>query len=269
LTYKPTNALNLRFSAGTGFRAPQPTYGEVCCGRQYRNSRGLSTETSEAYGFELTFQPDPGYKVAASYFLTDFDDLLIRLAPWSDTRLRRTYQSVNVTKARYNSFNVDFRFEISHHWMIKAAASTLDASNRSEDDAIVALVDYGSDDAGLPVVLHTKTIPFLADRRGALGANFTSTGGLVNVGISAAYTGSMLNQRFIKNEAEPQEFVPTADFWVVNLTGSKAFKNGLTIFGGLDNIFDYVQDDIDNPQFDYNWGPLRGIYYYVGISSSM
>jgi outer membrane receptor for ferrienterochelin and colicins len=269
LTYKPTDAFNLRFSAGTGFRAPQPTYGEVCCGRRYRNSRGLRTETSEAYGFELTYQPDPRYKVAASYFLTKFDDLLIRLAPWSDTRLRRTYQSVNVTKARYNSVNMEVRFELSRYWTIKGAGSWLDAANRSEDDVIVALVDYGSDDAGQDVVLHTKTIPFLAEWRGSIGTDFTSGSGLVKVGVSAAYTGSLLTQRFVKNQAEPEEFVKTADFRVVNFRASKAFRNGVTIFAGVDNIFDHVQDDIGNPQFDYNWGPLRGIYYYAGISYSM
>ncbi|MBP1611797.1 MAG: hypothetical protein H6Q01_460, partial [Acidobacteria bacterium] len=34
---------------------------------------------------------------------------------------------------------------------------------------------------------------------------------------------------------------------------------------GIDNITDYVQEDLGDPTRDYNWGPLTGTAYWFGV----
>ena len=78
-----------------------------------------------------------------------------------------------------------------------------------------------------------------------------------------------------------ESLIQTSDFWVTNIRLTKGFPDGLTLYGGIDNVLDYVQGGgctgeqaaanpalvgcLGDPRYDTNWGPLRGRYYYVGL----
>jgi outer membrane receptor protein involved in Fe transport len=137
----------------------------------------------------------------------------------------------------------------------------LDADNRSPDNAITALVDDGGDP--LEVVFRYDGIPYTVRDRGALALNFSAPHALV-VGLAAQYTGPTLIQTFTSTSVG-EELFATESFWVVNLNASKTFKNNVSFYLGVDNVFDYVQSTLGIPLFDYNWGPLRGTYFYAGV----
>ncbi len=78
-------------------------------------------------------------------------------------------------------------------------------------------------------------------------------------------------------ESSPQQFQRESEspgFFTVNSQVNKAFKNGLEVFVGVDNLLNFRQDDpiinADNPYapyFDTNftWGPIFGRNIYVGL----
>jgi outer membrane receptor for ferrienterochelin and colicins len=270
LTWKPADPLQLRFSLGAGFRAPQPIHEEVCCGKQYRSNRGLTTEKSWAAGIESVFQPSPRFKLAGSGYVVDFEDLVVKMVSVSYS-LVPTVQNVNVHDARYVTLGAETRFDVTRWLALKGAASWLDAENKTGRDRIVALVDVPG--ALVPVTFTTDRIPYVVEKRGAIGLSLAPTGSDLTLDVSAQYAGDMLIQRFDNDVPDPTftrigdhiEFVETDDYWVVNLAGSIDLPSGFTIFAGIDNVGDYVQDDLGDPHFEYDWGPLRGRYLYGGL----
>jgi len=270
LTWKPVDAVSLRLSAGAGFRAPMPIYDEVCCGRRYRNNRGVAAEKSESYGFEVNFQPAPSFRLGGSVFLTDFEDRIVRMMSLSYL-VRPVYQNVNVPDARYTSLTLDTSWDVIDRVSVKASASWLDAENRTTDDAIPVLIDFSNDPT--PREFTTSIIPYTAKRRASVALQIKAPRRAVNVNVAAQYTGPTLIQGIGApggdlggSEIAFDSFAFTEDFVIMNVGFSKAFRNGVAIYGGVDNVGDNVQTDLSEHEFDYNWGALRGRYAYGGIS---
>jgi outer membrane receptor protein involved in Fe transport len=270
LTWKPVDAVSLRVSAGAGFRAPMPIYDEVCCGRRYRNNRGVAAEKSESYGIEVNFQPAPRFRLGGSVFLTEFEDRILRMMSLSH-QVRPVYQNVNVPDSRYTSLTLDTSWNVTDRTSVKASASWLDAENRTPNNAIPVLIDFGN--APTPREFTTSTIPYTAKRRASLALRLKAPRRAVNVNVTAQYTGPTLLQEIVDptgdlggSEIDFVSFASSEDFVVLNFGLSKAFRNGLALYGGVDNVGDYVQSDLASHSFDYNWGPLRGRYVYGGMS---
>lgn len=266
VTWKPNDHWQLNWSGGAGFRAPQPIYEEVCCGRRYRNNRGISPEHSRALGFEATYQPEPRWKVGAAVSVADFRDRVIKLITLSN-QFRPTYQNVNIPSARYSSLSVDGSFELRRWLNVKGSVSWLDAENRSRGDRVPALVDF----FGTPEVREftLRDIPYLAERRASLAFDLRPQWWGVGVTVSTQYTGPMKIQRFA-DFPEPElgydesSLYDTGGFWLASLEASKSFGRDVIGFVGIDNITDEVQSTLGDPHFDYNWGALRGRYVYAG-----
>ncbi|MCP3979208.1 MAG: TonB-dependent receptor [bacterium] len=275
LTWKPVNEWQVRVSAGSGFRAPHPVFEEVCCGRRYRTNRGIDVEESRSYGVEATFQPNPRVRVGSTVFLTEFDELVVKMISQAFDFIP-TYQNANVAEARQVSVSLDARVEATPWLELKASISGLEIENRAPGNEIRALVDAFF---GPPreEVFVTEDIPYVAESRGSIGIDIRPQRWGATFGISAQYTGEMLIQRMygesdfangiFEGFLDP-EFFAAPDFWVSNVNFSKAFKAGISIFAGVDNVFDEVQDDIADPTTEYNWGALRGRYVYGGVAYS-
>lgn len=271
LSWKPAAAWTLRATAGTGFRPPPPTYSEVCCGRRYRNNRGVSIERSRAFGLEGTFQPDADLRLNATLGVTEFDDLVVKLATLT-FQYRPTYQNANAPEARLVSFSLDGRWKASRRVTVRGSFSWLDAENRSPGDRIAALIDF----FGTPVARDyvSSRIPYRPTRNGAVGADFRA-GGATTVSVSLQYTGPMWIQTFDPANpvvepgyfSETQDaFVATENFTIANLRVEHRLPKGVSLFVGVDNVTDEVQSDLGDPRFDYDWGSLRGRYVYGGIA---
>lgn len=281
LTWKATDELQLRLTAGGGYRAPEPAFDKVCCGRQYRGNRGLNLERSRSAGLELTYQPGPRWRVGGSVFVTDFDDLIVNMATQSD-QWTNVYQNVNIAEARNTSFTIEGRFQ-APLWLTTSVSYTwLDPENRAPDNEITALVDIG-DPTPVERTFVYDGIPYATEGRGALGLAFRLPA-RTTLTLATQYTGPTLIQSFntegIGVGVDP-ELSETEAFWVANLRLAKEFRVGVSLYAGVDNALDYVQADgctldealgdpalvgcLGDPRFDYNWGPLRGRYYYAGV----
>jgi outer membrane receptor protein involved in Fe transport len=270
LSWKPAPAWTLRATAGAGYRPPPPTYAEVCCGRRYRNNRGVAMESSRAYGLEATWQPGPKVRLNASGSLTDFDDLVVKLATLT-FEYRPTYQNASAPEARLTNLSFEGRWEAARWVTLRGSYSWLSAENRSENDRVVALIDF----FGTPVSRDypMARIPYRAERNAALGADFRIGSG-TTISVSAQYTGPMFLQTFDRENPviEPGYFSETQDhlvetepFTLVNLRVEQRFPKGVSLYAGVDNLGDEFQSDLGDPRFDYNWGALRGRYVYGGI----
>ncbi len=281
LTWKALDELTLRLSAGAGLRAPAPAFDKVCCGRQYRGNRGVALEESRSAGLEVTYQPGPRWRVGGSVFLTEFDDLIVNMATQSD-QWKHVYQNVNIVEARNTSFNVEGRFEPRSWVTTSVSYSWLDMENEAPEGAITTLVDPGGSTPQERTFFYDE-VPYATDGHGAVGVVF-KVPLEVTLTLAATYTGTTRIQRFNDqnvNFGVDPELVETEAFWVANLRVNKAFRNGLAFYYGVDNAFDYVQGNgcsgsdasadpqetgcLGDPRYDYNWGPLRGRYYYAGL----
>ena len=268
LTWKPSDATTLRFSAGAGYRQPPPSYEEVCCGRRYRGNRGIKMEESTSVGAEFTYQPGSDLRLNAAAFITDFDNQVVNMAVLV-YQFQTTYQHVNVPKSRTSSLTLDARYSPARWVTLEGSVSWQDHENRSADDALPALLDFFN--TPREFVFHTKDVPYLPDSTASLGVDISFGGGYA-ASLSANYTGSMPIQRFdagfsgVAGSQLDPAFFETEDFWIVNLYVSQKLRKGFEIFLGADNIGDYVQPDLGDPLTDYNWGPLRGSYVYGGVT---
>ncbi len=262
LTWKPVSPLDLRFSYGEGLRQAPATHESVCCGRRFRGNRGIVMEESSVLGVEATYQPAPALQLIASAFRTEFDNLVVNLATWSEL-LVPTYQNVNVPEALYNSRGVELRWDAASWATVRASYSQTDATNRTPEDMIPVLYDnYGSP---VPWWIISPDIPYVPESAGSLGLLLSHQHWGVSVDLSMQFSGPMTIQQFAYPDAQPVS-ISTPSFRVYNIRVSKALKQGFDLFLGVDNLGDYVQADLADPTTDYTWGPLRGTYVYGGAT---
>jgi outer membrane receptor protein involved in Fe transport len=267
LKWKPADAWTVRVTAGAGYRQAQPTYDEVCCGRQYRNNRGIEMEESGSVGIEGTYQPGPGLKLGAAAYVTSFDNYVLKMIS-SSFRYRPTYQNANVPHARFATLELDAAWTIAPWIEVKGSIAWLDASNTTDGDAIPVLIDTGS--TLLPYTFHSKTIPYVAERHAALGLVLRPirTG---RVSIEGAYTGPMLIQQMQASGASAiggtlTDLYETPAFATLGVRYDQTLPKGITLYAGVDNATDFIQTTMGKPRYNYNWGPLRGRYVYGGLS---
>ena len=269
VTFSPTDPLRLRFSVGGGYRLPDPTYEEVCCGREFRGNRGINIEESWNYGVEATYQPRPELQLIGSAFLTDFDELIVHMATLSFQH-NPTYQNVNIPEARYLSAGLQLRYEASPVVTIRGSYSWLDTENRTPGDEIPALIDFFN--SPLEITIINDEVPFVAERNATVGLDLSLRRWGLVLNIDAQNTGSLAIQQYDLTTFEPTtgsdtiRFIPTESFWLVNLRATKTLPGGVNLYVGVDNIDDYIQSDLGDWSTDYTWGPQRGRYVYGGVS---
>jgi len=203
LTWKATDDLQLRLSAGEGLRAPAPAFDKVCCGRQYRGNRGILLEESRSLGLEITHQTGPRWRLGGSWFVTDFDNLIINMATGS-SQWSHVYQNVNIASARNTAVSVEGRFQ-APTWLTTSVSYTwLDAANRSADGTITALFEETAASGPVPRTFAYDGIPYTTEERGAVGLAFRLPA-QVMLTVAAQYTGPTLIQRFHEDKQDPSD----------------------------------------------------------------
>ena len=117
-----------------------------------------------------------------------------------------------------------------------------------------------------------------------LSGTFTASYQLRNEGITIDYTGSVKGPMYLP--VQENDFRPDRSPWfsLQNLQLTKTLRDGLEVYGGVKNIFNFMpkhplmrpfdpfdkQVDVDNPNgysFDteYNYAPLQGRRTFLGI----
>lgn len=270
LNWKPSDPLNLRFSAGVGLRQPPAAFEEVCCGRRYRGNRGIRMEESKILGFEANWQPRSGtYDVGLSVFRTWFDDRIVKMVTQS-FQYRPNYQNVNVPSAQLANLSLDGSYTPTSWFNMRASATWTDAQNRTAGGEIPALIDFFS--TPLEVSYFSEELPYVPSSVASVSAQFLWSAPSLIFDLSWQRSGSMTIQQWDPAQFDPLtggdslSFTETPDFSVYNARLTQLLPGGIQLFLGVDNIGDYVQDDIASPNSDYTWGPLRGRYYYLGTT---
>jgi hypothetical protein len=58
-------------------------------------------------------------------------------------------------------------------------------------------------------------------------------------------------------------------FWVTNVSVTAPLGKYAEISVGVDNVGDFIENDLGDPTRDYNWGPLTGRAYRLGLRLSL
>ncbi|MCX6834838.1 MAG: TonB-dependent receptor [candidate division Zixibacteria bacterium] len=207
------NGLKLRGSYGTGMKVPSlyqlfdPETGNP----------GLRAETSHGWeaGFELTSRHDT-YRVGATYFNTDFEDLIqFDGVAWT---------MANVADARTKGVEALFEYQTG------SATANLNYS-------YTIAVDGASDE---PLLRRPK-------HKTSLQLSYRATEPLF-LGLTVNYTGKRDDMDF---DAWPARRVILHDYAVLGLSASYRFNPRVSISARVDNLFDAKYEEV----FRFNHTP--------------
>jgi outer membrane receptor for ferrienterochelin and colicins len=258
--YAISDAITLRANAGTGFRAP---YGfsedlHLCSGspRVWKSSE-LKPETSVSVNFSADYY-GRDFRVSGNVFRTELNDKIgFTDADDAVSALGYTYQWRNIDDA-----------------FVQGVELTLMANlARSLDLGIDVTYNQGE---YLNVREDWVSTPYEADSKYI--SRFPKTTGNVRLdyspaswtfSISGNYQGTMYID-YYNEDIDPvivdQSKIKKADpFMLVNVRASKRLGQ-FRLYGGVNNLFNYVQDErhLDDAAFMY--APVYGTMLYGGIS---
>jgi len=270
--FKPADAWTLRLLAGATFRVPKPIMTEVCCGQEYQRSANTLAETGDTLGFEGIYQPSPDLRASLYIARTDFDNHIMRLVGWS-LGFTQTYALANMAEARADTAEIAVRWSATHRLTVDGSIGWLSFKNQRDELITVAIESMGTTQE---VYLPFERIPYLPLRTASLSANLSLPGG-GTLTVGGAYTGEMLIQQFSATGVRPAPESPfprnrllnelrrTDDFWLVNLSAEIPLKHGMSLLLAANNLTDEIQSDLGDQMTDYNWGPLSGRSWRLGI----
>jgi outer membrane receptor protein involved in Fe transport len=219
-------------------------------------------ETGQTLGFEGAFQPSPDLRASVYVARSDFDQHILRLVGWSQFYIQ-TYALANVPEARADTAEVVLRWSPHRIVTLDASYSWVSFENTG-DEIVTVLVTPPSFTEPQEVPIPITRIPYVADRSGSLAATFDLPR-RATVGLQAGYTGEMLIQQYDKLLGLLDEMRRTPSFWVVNIRFTVPLARRFDLFGAVNNLNDYVQDDLGDPSTDFNWGPLAGRAWLLGV----
>jgi outer membrane receptor protein involved in Fe transport len=262
--FRPASGWTLKLIAGETLRIPRPIFTEVCCGNKPVRNVNTAAETSLVVGFEGTYQPSPDLRMSLYAARAEFDDYILRLVGRSEF-----YQSfpalVNVPETRADTLEMAVRWSPLERLTLDGSIGWLSHDNEGDTEVVVDLSSLVPPEI---LTLPIDQIPYQPDSSGSLGATLTLPWEIELSG-QASYTGSMLIQQADEDLfAFPlllDEMRETEGFWMVNFAFRAPLTENFELIAGVDNVTDRVQNDMDDPTTDYNWGPLAGRSWRAGL----
>lgn len=252
--YAPGERLNLRASAGKGYRTPR-----ILAENSFllANSRSLSFAEDEIleeawnYGAsinqEIHFAERP-FHIGLEYYRTDFINQLVVDRESSDSQILLTSLD---GKSFANSYQLELRYEVLPRLDVTAAYRVTDVKQTINHQLVRK--PLSGKYKGLITVNYTDRL-----KKWMFDYNAQFNGG----GRLPVVAGSAVNS--------PTEF---PSFVVMNAQVTKYFRYW-NLYAGAENLLDYTQDHpvigADNPfgtTFDATriWGPVMGRKFYAGI----
>jgi outer membrane receptor protein involved in Fe transport len=259
LAWRATDKLSLGFSAGDAFAAPRPVFERVCCGGRVLSSAYSDTEVSRNFLMDVDYVPYRWMRLKASLFRNMFHNFLQKMAIRTAPEYIPTFTQVNYSDFALQGATLGMEFR--HFERLDYGFELTWLTTRKEDPIIVkrARRDFYE--------MSIDQIPFHPEHQGSVfvGWNDSRTG--FNVSAQALHTGSMYVQFLRNNTGNVRDsWDETPSFWVYNFQVRGRVQRYVSLFGGVDNIGNFVQLWLDDPRYEYNWGPLRGRYFYAGVS---
>jgi outer membrane receptor protein involved in Fe transport len=262
LAWRATPELSLSLAAGSGFIVPRPIFERVCCGALVLSSANSEPEISENYLLDVDWVPKPWFRLRTSVFRSDFENFLQKIALVTSPYFIPSFAQLN-----YDEFSLEGIEVSSEMRMIEHLSFGLEATfSRTESDQPLAA---NSKLFGGPVfTLPDGHIPFYAEDQGSAFIKWDDPIRGWRIFAQANYTGSMYIQEYVAIGIA-DTFAETPSFATYNLSVRKRVHTYISVFAGVDNITDEYEKWLDDPRYEFNWGQLRGRYYYGGVSFEM
>ena len=225
----------------------------------------IQPQYSRNYLLDLDIVPRPWVKIRPAIFYSTIDNYIQKVI-WADfPNYIPSYTQVNYPDVTVQGAELALEFRPVDRFSFGAQWSYVDAE--AADD----LVELTIGSSSVPIFsLPEGRIPYLPQDSGSAFVKWDDTKSGLQFLATAQYTGSMEIQYLEQNFAiGVPTFVATPSYWVYNVRGEVRLWKGLALFGGVDNVGDYVQEWLNDPRYEYNWGPLRGRYYYGGLAYEM
>lgn len=273
LAWKASRVVSLSLSAGEAVvPAPSP-FDRVCCGQIPVPNTNVLPETSWNYLLDLDLVPARWVKIRGSVFRHDYEDYVQKMAIFGrqDSPVSPFHPVMGIVN--YSDFTlyggeISTEFRFFEKLSFGFEASHLRVRDRDPIDAFVfderqTFPWFSLPQGTLANLPKDQASAFLKWEHPAWGLDLSA---------QAQYTGPMTIQ-VLKDQADfgllqiVNKFETTPSFWIYNFGVKKRIGDHFAIFGGVDNIGDAYQDDLEKWQYEiYNWGPLRGRYFYAGVS---
>ena len=260
LKYELSDQFILRANAGTGFRAP---YGfsedlHLCSGspRVWKSS-DLNPETSVSYNLAADYYGN-NIKVSANLFRTDLKDK-IGFIDASDavSALGYDYQWENIDDAFVQGIELSVAANVARDFGVNVDFTY----NQGEYDNV------REDWTGTQYEDDSKYISRFPQTTGNLTVEYTPYDW--SIMLTGSFQGTMYvdyyNEEIDPAVGDQSKIKETDPFVIFNAKVSKQLGQ-FKIYGGVDNIFNYVQDEkhLDDAAFMY--APVFGTMYYGGVS---
>lgn len=271
IAWKPAPSIQIKASLGYGFSPPEPAFSEICCGQSPETNAGLEPERSRAVALDLTYQPNPEIKLNLYAHRTEFDNYLIRMVAGS-VGLKQKLKNANIRSATLEGLSGLVSWKPNPSFSLSASTTHLTATNDDDEVSLLAF-PFAPVPVLVSVTLPMTRIPFIPENSGQITLDYHPRSGFATAAINAQYTGPMLIQHYQNVPFMPlppagllEDYLETDAFWVVNVSGTFLLTSHLDLYWGIDNLFNEVQDDLNDFTTDYNWGPIRGTYAYGGVT---
>lgn len=257
IAWKATKSLALSLSGGKALAAPRPVFERVCCGQDVLPNDFAQAESSTNYLLDVDYVPRRWLKLRGSLFRDEYSDYHQKLAIFAFDFIP-TIGLTNYSPFTLEGAELSFELRVRDRFSFGAEAASLRKK--------------GDDPVGVRILNDTvfelagdRMIPFVAKRQGSAFAKWDDAAAGFEASLQAQYTGRLYVQELPEGFGVCDQFVSTPSFWVLNLRAEKSIGDRFSVFGGVDNITDEFQTNLESPRYDYQWGPLRGRYYYAGL----
>lgn len=267
LRYQATDGLTVRLTTGRGFRTPNQlaeNFGYLVSSRKVNLNRDIQPEVSWNYGISLTQETELfGKKVTiiADFHRTDFQNQLV--ADFEHPREIYFYNT-NGAKSYANSFQIEANYSPAKRLEIKAAYRLFDVQQTMGGDFGEARL--------LPRMMVSRD-------RVLVNAGYALPFDKWKFDATLQYNGPK-RIPYLRPGYSHQSYLnmPTdvaPGFVNLNAQVSKAFRSGLEVYLGGENLTGFRQPDpIINASQPFSgdfdaaartWGPITGAMVYAGF----
>lgn len=256
IKYDLSESIILRTNFGTGFRAP---YGfsedlHLCSGSpRIWKSSSLKPETSMSYNFSADYYGS-FVTVSANVFRTDLKNKIgFNVADKNVAALGYDYQWENIDDAFVQGIELAFQLQVLSNLNL-TISSTLNQGKYYHPRADWVGTEYES---------ISKYIPRFPSTTGDFTIEFAPKNWQFS--LRGSLQGAMYIDYYSEDPLYTSKIKKTNPFMLFNASASRKFDM-FKIYGGIDNIFNYVQDErhLDDAAFMY--APIFGRMYYLGVS---
>ena len=275
LRYAPIQRLIMRASIGTGFRLPYHFMEDLhlCSGspKVYKPA-GLKPESSVTVNAGVQYNLTTSVLLGLSYTLINIKDRIDFGEGSVPTGYNYTW--ANVGDAVSHGLDINLKWRISAALDIDLGFSLVDARYSANPYESYDADTWGESTIG---AVQAQANHNTFKERGKYLLRTPKTSGTLTVNykpgdfafyMNILFTGPMYIT-YSPDDEYLREILKTPVFAVANLRTSWKASRTMTLFAGVKNLFNFVQEDKRTDDAAFIWGPYTGREIYGGASLSL